>query len=142
MDPKTQNALRIVKDLLSLNAHLRRVGNRITGKYGLKQQQFVVLSEIVMKGEINQKQIAGELLYEKSNVSKIVKKLKALGLIEITQSSADRRITLLRPTDSGRKIQAKCMKQLNAWNRDWINPLTDDEIRQTIQVLAHLKELS
>jgi len=88
----------IVKGLLKIGSDLHRLGNSITGKYGLNQQQFVVLSEIVDRGPINQKQLVGGLVIEKSNLSKIVKKLKTVDLINITSSPEDGRTTLLSAT--------------------------------------------
>lgn len=141
VDKESQNAMQIVMTLLNIGANLLRTGNRISDEYGLKQQQFVVLNEIANKGEVNQKQLVGELLYEKSNVSKIVKKLKALGLIEVTPSPEDGRITILRITSLGKKTWVECMAKFDAWNREWIKPLTTDEITDTIQMLKRLKKL-
>jgi uncharacterized protein YdgA (DUF945 family) len=49
---------RIVVLLLRTSAHLNRTGNRITGQFGLNQQQFVVLNEIVTHGPIMQKHLS------------------------------------------------------------------------------------
>jgi DNA-binding MarR family transcriptional regulator len=141
VDKESQNAMQIVMTLLNIGANLLRTGNRISDEFGLKQQQFVVLNEIANIGEVNQKQLVGELLYEKSNVSKIVKKLKALGLIEVTPSPEDGRITMLRITTPGKKTWVECMTKFDAWNREWIKPLTTDEITDTIQMLKRLKKL-
>jgi DNA-binding MarR family transcriptional regulator len=141
VDKESQNAMQIVMTLLNIGANLLRTGNRISDEFGLKQQQFVVLNEIANIGEVNQKQLVGELLYEKSNVSKIVKKLKTLGLIEVTPSPEDGRITMLRITTPGKKTWVECMTKFDAWNREWIKPLTTDEITDTIQMLKRLKKL-
>ncbi len=141
MVSNTENAPAIVKDLLQLGSALHRNGDRITAGYGLNQQQFVVLSEIVERGPINQTQLVGGLLIEKSNLSKIVKKLKSLGLIKISSSPEDGRATLLSVTSKGRKIWEECMGQFNEWQSNWANPLTKVEIDQTIKVLERLKGL-
>ena len=49
--------------------------NPVCQKFGLKQQQFNVLNEILWYGPISQKELGETLLFEKSNVSKIVKTL-------------------------------------------------------------------
>ena len=87
----TENAWDIVKDMLRMGSALYRNGDRIAGAYGLNQQQFIVLSEIVNSGPINQKQLVGEMIIEKSSLSKIVKKLKSLDLVTSTSSPDDGR---------------------------------------------------
>ncbi|MFO8101183.1 MAG: MarR family transcriptional regulator [Dehalococcoidia bacterium] len=141
MQDATKNAPVIVKDLLRLGSALHRNGDRITGQYGLTQQQFVVLSEIIERGPINQKQLVGGLLIEKSNLSKIVKKLKTLGFIKISSSPEDGRTTLLNITAKGRKVWEKCMVDFNDWQFNWAKPLTKAEINETIRVLERLKSL-
>lgn len=139
---EVKNATGIVKSLLRIGSSLHRNGDRITGEYGLNQQQFVVLTEIVETGPINQKQLVGGLVIEKSNLSKIVKKLKALGLIEITPSPEDGRATLLSASVKGERSWRQCMESLNAWQVSWIEPLKEEEVAQTIRVLKRLRGLS
>lgn len=79
----SEYALRLIKDLLVDGVYLHKEGSRLVNEQNLTQQQFVVLNEIVECSEINQKDFVWNLLFEKSNVSKIVKKLKYLGYIEI-----------------------------------------------------------
>lgn len=139
---KVKNATGIIKNLLRIGSSLHRNGDRITGEYGLNQQQFVVLTEIVETGPINQKQLVGGLVIEKSNLSKIVKKLKTLGLIEITPSPEDGRATLLSASAKGENTWRQCMERLNAWQVSWIEPLKEEEVRQTILVLKRLRALT
>ena len=141
MTATTEKAPVIVKGLLKIGSDLHRLGNSITGKYGLNQQQFVVLSEIVDRGPINQKQLVGGLVIEKSNLSKIVKKLKTAGLIKITSSPEDGRTTLLSATKKGRTIWEECMEEFVEWQVNWARPLTNDELNQTIKVVERLETL-
>jgi len=124
-----------------LESALHRNGDRITAEYGLNQQQYVVLSEIVDRGPINQKRLVGELVIEKSNLSKIVKKLKALGLIEIAPSSEDGRATLLSATPKGKAIWQECMEKFDAWQGNWVAPLSEEEVTQAVNMLSRLKGL-
>jgi DNA-binding MarR family transcriptional regulator len=63
----------IVQLLLRCGLFLQREMNQVCRRFGLKQQQFSVLNEIVWHGPINQKELGESLLFEKSNVSKIVR---------------------------------------------------------------------
>lgn len=140
--PSTEkHGFAIIRDLFRLESALHRNGDRITAEYGLNQQQFVVLSEIVDRGPINQKRLVGELVIEKSNLSKIVKKLRALGFIEIEPSSEDGRATLLSVTPKGRDVWRECMEKFDAWQSRWVAPLSEEEVSQTLRVLERLKAL-
>ena len=89
------NKGRIVFNFLRIGAFLYREGNRIVSEYGLNQQQFVVLKYISRHQPINQKEIYSHLLFEKSNLSKIIKKLKNLDLIKKETDLNDSRYSLL-----------------------------------------------
>ncbi len=141
MRSTTERALFIVKNLLRVSSGLHRNGDRIAGQYGLNQQQFVVLSEIVDRGPINQKQLVGELVIEKSNLSKIVKKLRTLRLIRISSSPEDGRTTFLVATREGKTVWHKCMEQFSNWQVQWIAPLEEEQVDETIEVLERLKAL-
>ncbi len=141
-ESRPEEALYIMRNLLKIGSGLHRNGDRIAGEYGLNQQQFVVLTEIIDRGPINQKQLIGGLVIEKSNLSKIVKKLKSLGFIRITPSPEDGRATLLSVTKKGESVWQKCMGKLNNWSVSWIEPLTSDEIDQIKKILVKLKGLS
>lgn len=141
MNEIDQQKINIIKKLLQTGTYLQKTGTKITMKSGLTQQQFVVLNEIVEKGPINQKQLVGELLLEKSNVSKIVKKLKSEELITISISSDDGRETLLKSTTNGRKSWKKIIHQLNEWSINWLAPLEKEEIENALASLEVLKQL-
>ena len=141
MTTAPEKASIIVRGLLKLGSDLHRLGDKITWEYGLNQQQFVVLSEIVNRGPINQKQLVGGLVIEKSNLSKIVKKLKIMGLIESSSSPDDGRATLLSVTQKGKTIWEECMEKFNGWQASWASPLSDDEMARITKVLERLKGL-
>ncbi len=141
MRNRVKNEIEIVRNLLQLGAFLQKTGNRITGAFGLTQQQFVVLNEIVEKNPINQKQLVGALLFEKSNVSKIVKKLHSAELIHIAISMDDARLTVLSATKKGRALWKECLQCLNTWNTTWLEPLNKDEIEILATALDRLKRL-
>ena len=67
------NEAKIVQMLIICGLFLHRQMNMDFQRFGLKQQQFSVLNEIIWHGPISQKELGETLLFEKSNVSKIVK---------------------------------------------------------------------
>ena len=138
MDEKKIN---IVKKLLQTGAYLQKTGTRITKQFGLTEQQFVVLNEIVEKGPVNQKHLVGELLFEKSNVSKIVKKLKSEELVSISTSSSDGRATVLNSTLKGDELWEKSINKLNEWSIKWLSPLNKKETDNALISLEKIKQL-
>jgi len=137
-----KGATRIIMNILRLGAYLHRTGNRIVGEYGLNQQQFIVLNEILLNKAVSPKQLTGDLLYKKSNVSKIVKKLKTIGFIEVLPSPDDGRKTVLNATEKGESVWRQCMKRFDAWNKDWIKLLSPKEVDQAIQIQERLLNIS
>ena len=134
-------ALRIVMSIVRMGAYLDRTGNRLIEEFNINQQQLVILNEIIIKNELSQKQLVGEFLYEKSNVSKIVKKLKSMALIDVKKSEQDARVTLLRATEEGRNVAMQSIRKFTKWNEEWIKLLSEKERNETIKVLDRLSEL-
>jgi DNA-binding MarR family transcriptional regulator len=130
----------IVKHALRLGAFLERTGTRLLQDFGLTQQQFIVLKRIEENGPLSQKDICSDLLFEKSNVSKIVRKLTNAGLIRKTFSEEDNRISELNISDRGKEVVNGCMRKLNQWNRQWLPDFTEDEVKFTLKYLRRLSE--
>ena len=88
----------IVQLLLKCGLFLQGEMNQVCRRFGLKQQQFSVLNEIVWHGPINQKELGEALLFEKSNVSKIVRILLEKKMIDVEVAPGDRRMWILNGT--------------------------------------------
>jgi DNA-binding MarR family transcriptional regulator len=134
-----KNALRFIKELLVVSVYLHREGGRLVQEHSLTQQQFVVLNEIVECGAINQKDIVGNLLFEKSNVSKIVKKLSELGYIEISTSKHDRRVTIINSTERGEVVWRLCIEKLNSWSVSWLKAIEEDDLVNATKIFEKLR---
>ena len=135
------DALFIVTNILDIGWYLLRVGNRIAGEFDLTQQQFVVLNEIVNKTVVNQKQLVDDLFFEKSNVSKIIKKLNTLKYIEVSKSREDGRVTVINATQKGKLIWNNCMEKFNTWNLGFVESLGGEEMKRIVNSIRALKEL-
>lgn len=119
---------KIVFNLLRIGAFLFREGNRIVSEYGLNQQQFVVLKYISSHQPINQKEIYSHLLFEKSNLSKIIKKLEKLELIKKETDSNDSRYSLLTIKSKGGIIIEKAMNKFETYNSELLENYSEEEI--------------
>jgi len=129
----------IVQRLLKCGHFLQREMNHVCQRFGLKQQQFSVLNEIVWQGPLTQKELGETLLFEKSNVSKIVKILFEKKWIRVTVASHDRRLTLLSETPEGFATWEKCMHAFKESSSELISVLSENEQRNAIRFLNTLQ---
>jgi DNA-binding MarR family transcriptional regulator/pimeloyl-ACP methyl ester carboxylesterase len=135
-------ALLIATTLQKLGVYVHRNASAIFREHGLNPQQFAVLNEILLKGDINQKQLCGDLLCDKADLPQILSQLQSLELIELYSSPADRRLTMVKPTSKGEAAWKQCAEEFSTWNTNWMEPLTKDEIAQALQVQKRLVKLS
>lgn len=130
----------IVQLLLKCGLFLQREMNQVCQRFGLKQQQFSVLNEIVWHGPINQKELCEMLLFEKSNVSKIVSILLEKSLINSSVAPGDRRMTLLFETPEGLAVWKDCMQAFHKSSTEIMSLLSQDEATKAIRFLKKLQK--
>jgi DNA-binding MarR family transcriptional regulator len=130
----------IVQLLLKCGLFLQREMNQVCRRFGLKQQQFSVLNEIVWHGPINQKELGEALLFEKSNVSKIVRILLEKKMIDVEVAPGDRRMTLLFETPEGLAVWKDCMQAFHESSTEILSLLSDDEATEAIRFLKRLQK--
>jgi DNA-binding MarR family transcriptional regulator len=135
-------AMHIAIRFQKLGVNLHRNVSTIFRGHGLTPKQFGVLNEISVKGEMNQKQLCGDLLCDKSDLSPILSQLLSLQLIEVYNFPADRKLKMVKPTSKGKAVWKQCLEEFSTWSTNWIEPLTKDEIAQALQVQERLIELS
>lgn len=124
----------IVINLLRISAYLIREGNRIVSQYNLNQQQFVVLNYIMHNQPVSQNQICSGLIFEKSNISKIIKKLESLNYISVNKSANDGRTSIIESTKKGKDIIKIALKKFNDFNDHFLDEVSDDTIENALLV--------
>ena len=129
----------IVQLLLRCGLFLQREMNQVCNRFGLKQQQFSVLNEIVWHGPISQKELGETLLFEKSNVSKIVRILLEKKLIDVVIAPGDRRMTLLYETPEGVTVWKDCMQAFHESSTEMMSQLSEDEAAKAVKFLKKLQ---
>ena len=130
----------IVQGLLKCGQFLQREMNQVCQRFDLKQQQFIVLNEIVWNGPISQKELVEALLFEKSNVSKIVKILMEKKWIRVAVATHDRRLTLLTETPKGFSVWKECMQAFNQSSSELISILSEHEQLNAIRFLKKMEK--
>ena len=135
----SESVTQIVQGLLKCGQFLQREMNPVCHRFGLKQQQFTVLNEIIWNGPISQKELGETLLFEKSNVSKIVKILLDKKWIRVAIDTHDRRLRLLTETPEGFAVWKECMQAFNQSSAELISTLSENEQVKTIRFLKKLE---
>ena len=130
---------KIIQLLLKCGLFLQRELNQIFREFGLNQQQFSVLTEIVYHGPVGQKKLGERLFYEKSNISKIVKILQERELISVMPSPFDRRSALLVASPEGLALWKACMQGFNRASGEFMAFLSEEDIMKTLELLAKLQ---
>jgi DNA-binding MarR family transcriptional regulator len=130
----------IVQLLLRCGLFLQREMNQVCRRFGLKQQQFSVLNEIVWHGPVSQKELGEMLLFEKSNISKIVRILLEKKLIDFAVAPGDRRMTLLFETPEGVSVWKDCMQAFHESSAEMMSQLSEDEAANAVKFLKKLQK--
>lgn len=117
-----------------LITHFRRIimenANRVSP--GMLPGAYKTLTTIARCGEVTASALAERMLIDKSQVSRTVRELEDLGLIERTPDPNDGRSSLLRLTESGTERLADArlpqegmlMRSLEAWSIEDIGSLS------------------
>ena len=134
-----EDVTQIVQGLLKCGHFLQREMNQVCQRFGLKQQQFSVLNEIIWHGPLTQKELGERLLFEKSNVSKIVKILFERKWIGVAVATHDRRLTLLSETPEGFATWEKSMQAFKESSSELISILSENEQLNAIRFLNTLQ---
>ncbi len=101
--------------------------------HGLTAAQYPVLWVACLHGEgegIPLGSISDGLVTHASDVSRLVTRLEAAGLLERTRSPADRRVVRVRPTGRGRVVFERATKEVKALHRRQFSNLGDDDLEQ------------
>ena len=136
----SESVTQIVQGLLKCGQFLQREINQVCQRFGLKQQQFSVLNEIVWHGPLTQKELGERLLFEKSNVSKIIKVLFERKWIGVTVDTHDRRLTMLSETPEGFTTWEKCMQAFQESSTEFTALLSEYEVKNAIKLLKKVQK--
>ena len=140
MDRKEFASITIGK-LLNIGGMLQKKGNQLLQPFDLNQQQFSILFSIYEEGQVNQKQMVNKLVLEKAHVSKVVKKLHTMGLIDIEESKEDKRSSWLSITEKGKKTVMACKKELNKWNIEWTAHVNEKQFEGLVDSLQLFQDV-
>jgi len=131
----------VVGKLMSIGGMLQRHSNKLLQPYGLNQQQFSVFFEIANVGQVKQKEMINRLQLEKAHVSKVVKKLHAMGLITVTPSTEDKRSAWLEVTPEGKELLEKVRAEFRASHEAWLEDIDATQLESILDSLTLLQRV-
>jgi DNA-binding MarR family transcriptional regulator len=105
-----------------------RASNAVLASYGLRVRSYSVLLLACSRPEgISQRDVAGSLGLDPSQVVLLVDDLAASGLVERRQSAADRRARLIVATDEGLDVRDAVLPHVQAAVAAHLTALTSTE---------------
>lgn len=108
---------------------------------GITAAQYPVLWVLCLAGArdgIPQGAISDDLVTRTADVSRLVTRLVAAGLVTRRASDADRRVTLVRPTAVGRRVFDRTTDRVKALHREQFADLDDAELKTLHGLLNRL----
>lgn len=130
----------VVQSLIKSGLFIHRELNLVCQQYGLNVNQFNVLNEIILRGPFSQKVLCERLLFEKSNISKIVRSLLDKELINVATAPEDRRLTLLIETQKGVELWKECRQGFYKSSTGLMSALSGEEIHNALNLLKRLEK--
>jgi DNA-binding MarR family transcriptional regulator len=114
------------------------VGGRLTAEHeavcreeGLSAAQYPVLWVVCLhpdRAGVPQGAISDGLVTQASDVSRLVTRLEAAGLVERRRSPDDARVVLVRPTRRGRAVFERTTRRVKQMHRAQFGGLSDGEL--------------
>ncbi|MBX3066678.1 MAG: MarR family transcriptional regulator [Anaerolineae bacterium] len=108
MKPSSSDTYRLINEVFIVGDDIDR---QLFNRFSLTVRQYHLLNWLHHKGQASLTELANLLLCDKSNVTGIVRRLKAAKLIEEMPKS-DRRFTTVRLTEAGDKVHQEATQLL------------------------------
>jgi DNA-binding MarR family transcriptional regulator len=95
-----------------MQARLQTHFTDLASEHGLSAVQAKVVSQLQPDGAITMRNLAGQLQYDASNLTGVVDRLEALGLVRRQSHPSDRRAKGVMLTDEGMQVRQAFWQQL------------------------------
>jgi DNA-binding MarR family transcriptional regulator len=102
--------------------------------------QFSVLVKLSELGPTSQNQLGRLVALDSATMAGVIKRLRAAGLVDSSQSVDDARLRLLALTDDGREMVERLVPAAERITDLTLAPLNADEARTLARLLARIAE--
>ncbi len=120
------------------NLKVHRVLNQLLSTLDLSLAQHEILLTIGQHRGLTQRELSEQLLVVKSNVSALLKKLEARGLVARELDSKDSRNKRLTLTEAGERLVQKSFKLQNTVVDAMASQLSDDDLGRLDDVMGRV----
>jgi DNA-binding MarR family transcriptional regulator len=122
------------------NLKVHRALSQSLSELELSLAQHEILLAIWQKSGITQQQLAENLLVVKSNVSALLKKLEARGLVHRDCDPSDTRNKCLNLTEAGRQLVQQSFERQNKIVAAMASVMTDEELQRTGETMSRVSK--
>ena len=140
-DLRTEEAERLVEDVLECAGALRRYGDALTRPLGQTEVRWAVLS-VLSGGARTVPQVARRLGVTRQSVQRVANLLAAEGFIESVENPDNARSPLFRLSKRGEEVLAAITRAADPWHRRAGEELSLDDLQRARVALAVLMRLA
>ena len=118
-----------------------RESGEVLSRMGLQIAEFDVLAALRRQAPphcVSPTQLCSALLISSGGLTKVLKRLEAAGWVARPANPNDGRSQLVELTDSGREKAEQAITLLCGLHREWLSPLTENEVQQFDGILDKL----
>jgi DNA-binding MarR family transcriptional regulator len=142
LDPSAQRNIetQVWQTVLEMHGEIFNRLNRALGReFGITLAKFDVLAQLHrFRDGMTQGVLSRHLKVTGGNVTGLVRRLAAGGLITREMSATDRRAFIVRLTPQGAAVYSAARDRHDALLREWFSPIAPDEVRRALQGLSVL----
>jgi DNA-binding MarR family transcriptional regulator len=110
------------------------------GRFDLTPVQYAALTAIGVQPDIDATRLSQLIALDRSTTGSVLERLEAKALVQRNSSPEDRRIKLLRLSDSGRALLREVEAAVERAQQRIVAPLQPDERKTFLRLLARLVE--
>ncbi|HQY27413.1 MAG TPA: MarR family transcriptional regulator [Burkholderiaceae bacterium] len=110
------------------------------GRFDVTPVQYAALTAIGVQPDIDATRLSQLIALDRSTTGSVLERLEAKALVQRNSSPEDRRIKLLRLSDSGRALLREVEAAVERAQQRIVAPLQPDERKTFLRLLARLVE--
>jgi len=123
---------------------MHKTGTRAVGAFGATTQQWAVLGALSRPAAREQgmtvKQLMEFLMVSRQNLSAVLDRLEAAGLVQRTRTQGDGRLRHVRLTPDGDRTWTRMLGSIRQYYQDALTGFTTEECVQLFRLLDRLKD--
>jgi DNA-binding MarR family transcriptional regulator len=106
--------------------------------YGIDGREFAVLLSLEAEAPLSQREAARRLRIDRTTMVALLDGLEAKGVVERSTNEQDRRKNVVTLSPKGRDIRRRATRTVDALERRFLSPLSDDDVNRFRKALRRL----